>query len=244
MPLLGLLSLIIQIFFAVHAVKTGRDRYWLFIIIFFPGIGSLVYFFAEFLPEMRAGAVFRQAGSTLGKLVDPGRELRQMQEELELNDSVKNRLALAKAYVDAGMFDEAIAMYESCMQGIHTDDPPAMEGLCCAYFFKGDYAGAKEKLLTLREMRGERTGDEFDLLLARTYEYMGETQAALEEYAYLEKVFTGEEARCRYALLLKKEGRNEEARELFEKIIRNVKLSPGFHQKNQKQWVNIAKKEI
>ena len=243
MPLLGLLSLIIQIYFAVHAVQNGKDRYWVYIIILFPGAGSLIYFFAEYLPELRTGSGFRKAKSRMVKLIDPEKEVRRLEDELDLSDSVRNRLALAQGYVNAGKLDKAVSMYESCLNGIHRDDPVAVEGLCCAYFFQGSFAQAKEWLLHLRKVRGGRKGDEFDLLLARCCEEMGDTDAALEEYAFLEKAFTGEEARCRYALLLKKMGRTAEAQKFFQRILKNVKLSPRFHRKNQKQWVDIAKRE-
>ena len=39
----------------MHAVKTGRTQPWLFIIILLPGIGSIVYFISEILPELWHG---------------------------------------------------------------------------------------------------------------------------------------------------------------------------------------------
>ncbi len=243
MPLLGLLSLLIQIYFAVHAIRNGKDRYWVYIIILFPGVGSLIYFFAEFLPDLRHSSGLIKAKSGIGKLIDPGKEVRRLEDQLELTDSVKTRLALAQGYVNAGMLDKAVSMYESCLNGIYRDDPLAVQGLCCAYFFQNSFTKAREWLLHLRKMRGERKGDEFDLLLARCCEELGDTEAALEEYAFLEKAFAGEEARCRYAMMLKKIGRTAEAYKLFQKTLKNVKLSAGFHQKNQKQWVDIAKRE-
>ena len=43
----------IALFFAVHAVRSGQDRYWLFILFVFPLLGSVVYAIAIWLPEMR-----------------------------------------------------------------------------------------------------------------------------------------------------------------------------------------------
>jgi len=244
MPLLGLLSLLMQIYFAVHAIRNGKDRYWIYIIIFFPGLGCLIYFFAEILPDLRHSTGFRKLRSEVGKRIDPEKEIRRLEDQLELTDSVKTRLAMAQGYVNAGMFDKAVSMYESCLSGIYRDDPLAVEGICCGYFFQGSFAKAKEWLLHLREVRGGKKGDEFDLLFARCCEEMGDTEAALEEYAFLEKAFAGEEARCRYGMLLKKIGRLAEAHALFQKTVKNVKLSAAFHQKNQKQWADIARREI
>lgn len=241
MHALGILSLIAQVFFAVHAVRTGRQLYWVFIIVVFPGVGSLVYFFSEYLPELQQG--------TKGKKIRGGKpgslkRRRFLEDQLEITPSIKNKKDLAEEYVNAGMFDKAIALYESCLQGLNEDDPVIVEGLCCAYFFKGDFKTAKDKLLNLIELRGKRNWDEFDLMLARTYEELGETGHALKEYAAMEKAFPGEEARCRYALLLKKTGDIENAKRLFNQTVKNLRLSPKYHQKAQKRWADIAKRNI
>jgi hypothetical protein len=49
---IGIVSLILQVALAVHVVRTGRSMMWLFIILFFPVVGSLIYLFAEVIPEM------------------------------------------------------------------------------------------------------------------------------------------------------------------------------------------------
>jgi hypothetical protein len=235
--------LLVQVFFAVHAIKTGRDRYWLFIIILFPVIGCLIYFFTEYLPELQQSHKMRQFKSGVEGVVNPGKKLRMLEEQLELTPSMKNKKALAKEYVNAGMFDQAISLYESCLQGLNKDDPYIMEGLSCAYFFKGDYAAAKESLEKLKQLQANEKNDEFDLLYARTLDALGETDAAREAYAKASKNFLGEEARCRYAYFLKQHGEIEEARRLFKEVLRNVRLSPKYYRKEQKKWVDIAKKE-
>jgi hypothetical protein len=48
----GTLTLIFQGAMAVHVVRAGRNLMWIFIILFFPLVGSLVYLFAEVIPEM------------------------------------------------------------------------------------------------------------------------------------------------------------------------------------------------
>ncbi len=77
-------------------------------------------------------------------------------------------------------------------------------------------------------------------MLARTYEELGDTERALEDYAKLLRSFSGEEARCRYALLLKKLGRQEEAARQFNEILKNARLSPKYYEKTQKGWIKIA----
>ncbi|MCP4350193.1 MAG: tetratricopeptide repeat protein [Desulfobacterales bacterium] len=242
MPLLGLLSLSVQIYFAVHAYNTGRQN-WIYIIIIFPGVGSLIYFFAEFLPDFVRSRTGKQAAKNFWGIADPGRELRFLRDQVERADSIKNRKALAEGCVNAGFFEEAISLYQSCMEGMYADDPSIKEGLCLAYFLKGDFDRAKENLFKLKEIQGENLSAEFDLLMARIYEESGDTGKALEEYSALIGKYSGEEARCQYALLLKKTGRTEEANRIFNEILKNVRLSPKYYKKTQKKWVDIAKKE-
>ena len=240
MPVLALCEVLVQVYFAVHAVKTGRERQWLFIIIVFPGVGSLIYFLSEYLPDMQQAARFRKKNFRTSS----PRHLRHLEDQVEITPSVKNKKALAEAYVHSGMFDKAIPVFESCLQGLHEKDPFILEGLCCAYFFKGDLEAAGIKLLELRELRGDLKNDDFDLLLARTCEGLEKTDAALEEYARLIRYFSGAEAPCRYAMLLKRIGRKQEAKTLFGRIVKDARLSPKFYQKEQKEWISIARKEL
>jgi hypothetical protein len=54
MHILGLgLHVLIALCFAFHAIRSGQDRYWLFILFMFPLFGSLVYAVAIWIPEMR-----------------------------------------------------------------------------------------------------------------------------------------------------------------------------------------------
>jgi hypothetical protein len=45
--------MIIAVFFAIHAMRRGQQMYWLWILFVFPFLGSVVYFFAMYLPNTR-----------------------------------------------------------------------------------------------------------------------------------------------------------------------------------------------
>ncbi|MGZ8272208.1 MAG: hypothetical protein ACXW1T_13100 [Methylophilus sp.] len=75
MPFLGLgLHIIIAIFFAIHALKNGKQMYWLLILFSFPLLGSIVYFFAEYLLSSKVERGVRQVSSKALELLDPERE--------------------------------------------------------------------------------------------------------------------------------------------------------------------------
>ena len=57
---LGIVTVALQIALAVHVVQTRRTLTWIFIILIFPLIGSLIYIIAELIPEWeRTNAIQR-----------------------------------------------------------------------------------------------------------------------------------------------------------------------------------------
>lgn len=243
MPVAAVLEIIFQVYFAVHAVRTGRDRYWLFIIVFFPGIGCLIYFFAEFLPCLQQSSRMGEFKHVTGSSLNAGRHLRMLQEQVEMTPSIKNKKRLAEAYVNGGQFDKGIDLYRQCLQEAQQEDPHLLEGLSCAYFFKGDFEQAKQYLTRLLGVCESYNAGPFHLLMARTLEGLGEMETAKAKYAQVVKTFSGEEARCRYALLLKQLGQTEAADKLFAEILKNARLSPKYYRRTQKTWIDIARKE-
>ena len=52
--LYGILGLVLYAGCIIHAIRTGRINYWLFILIFIPGLGSILYLLFEVLPGRRS----------------------------------------------------------------------------------------------------------------------------------------------------------------------------------------------
>ncbi|MBK9925837.1 MAG: hypothetical protein IPP66_11150 [Anaerolineales bacterium] len=58
--LAGIGTVILQIVLAVHAVRTRRPFIWVFLILIFPLMGSVIYVIAELIPEWeRTNAIQR-----------------------------------------------------------------------------------------------------------------------------------------------------------------------------------------
>jgi len=248
MPLLGAIVLLIQFSFAYHALKTGRPYWWIFVIMGFPIMGCVIYYFVEVFPRTRESAkaerAINKAVSNLSRAIDPEKELRQRIAEAELNPSVDNKIALARECVASGMPGEAVKLYRSCLMGPFSKDPSIRFGLLEAELASADYAGATISAETLlRENAGFRDGD-VRLLRARALEGRGEVNAAEGAYADAVKVCGGEEARYRYAAMLKSLGQTERANLLFRELIKNAERSPRFYQDAQGDWINAAKRDL
>ena len=66
MPLIGAVVVLIQFCFAYHALKTGRPYWWLFVIMAFPVMGCVIYYFVEVFPGSREA---RRANSAMAHLL-------------------------------------------------------------------------------------------------------------------------------------------------------------------------------
>jgi hypothetical protein len=244
MQILGALVLLMQVVCAVHVVKTGRSFWWLWIILFLPGIGCLVYFIIELLPDVQRSRTAWRVGSDIVSFVDPGRSLRKLQDALEVADTFKNRQMLARGYVKAGSYPEAIDLYQRCLTGVFEDDPCIRLELAYAYFLHGSHGDALEILEQLKASHPGFRPPERDLLYARVLEELRQTDRALEAYAAMLKTSTGEETRCRYALLLEQVGQADRARGIFEEIVRRANRSPRYYRRAQKEWISLAKRHL
>jgi hypothetical protein len=236
----GLLLLLAQIACAVHVVRTGRNYLWIFLIVFVPLIGIAVYLIVEVLPGLAGSRGARQAVSGFGRMLDPGRGLREAQRQVAISPTVQNKAVLAEEYLRAGQPQPAAALYREALSGIHATEPGLMLGLARAQFELGDSAGARLTLEGLRRANPDYASPEAQLLYARSLEEGGDLLDALREYERVAGSYPGQEARCRNAMLLEKLGRRDEARRLYEEIRQAVDYAPRQVYRAQRQWYDIA----
>ncbi|WP_353572862.1 hypothetical protein [Candidatus Albibeggiatoa sp. nov. BB20] len=243
MPFLIALSLVIQTAMIVHVIKTERERYWIIIILAFSFLGGFAYFMIEILPEMRCSKAGNYASKQILTAIDPQRDLKQRAQQLAKTDNIHNKVELAKECVQFGLLDEATKLYQDSLQGIYEHDPHIMLGLTQILFQKQDFQACKQFMEQLIEKNPDFKSQEGHLLFARTLEALEKTDDALHEYQVLSGYYSGYEAKCRYALLLRKLGRSEQANLLFNEILQHAQDLPKDRRKLQKEWIHIAQQQ-
>jgi hypothetical protein len=213
MPFIGLgIHFAIALFFAVHAVRTGRDMYWLLILFSFPLLGSIVYFFAIYAPHSRLERGLRQAGRKLEQAIDPGRALREAQNAFDLTPTAHNQMVLARALHDAGQYGQAIEQFDACLRGPFGKDPEIALGAAMARLAHGQVDDALMQLQGLRSRAPDFRPEQVGLLMARAYVATDRpTEAAAEFDAVIDR-FDSVEARAEYVLWALKAGQFDAAR--------------------------------
>ncbi|NOU24377.1 MAG: hypothetical protein HOO90_02440 [Methylotenera sp.] len=198
--ILGSIHILIALFFAVHAMRTGRQMYWLLILFSFPLLGSAVYFFAEYLPSSKVERGVKQVSSIALTLLDPTRELREARQAFDLTPTVQNRMRLAAALDGAGEYNEAVVQFDACLSGPFANDPEVCFGAAKAKIHNKQPHLATELLLDIRQKQATFRPEELSLLLAQSYAESQDNSNAGVEFAKAAEKFGSAETRVRYAL--------------------------------------------
>ncbi len=238
MPFAALVIITLQILCGLHVVKTGRPLYWLFIIIIAPFLGCLIYFVAEMLPEMSR----RRVASA--RPVDSNRSLRDALERLDESDTIDNRRAVAEEYLRREDGFSALDLYRGALKGMHQDDPTLLYGLARALFLTKDYAGATDALDQLRAANPDYQSPDAHLLYARALDEQAKWDEARREYDALAGYYPGAEAKCRYAMMLKKIGEFGRARTLFAEVVKSLERAGRSYIRDQRDWYDLARSNM
>jgi hypothetical protein len=238
------LSLTLQIACAVHVVRTGRQYYWIWLILATSFLGVTIYLIAEVLPELRNDPRSRRAARKVLHTFDPERQRRHIKQRLEIADTVENRRALAEECMRLGDYTNAAELYRSILKGVFATDAGFLLGLAQAQANSGDFSAAHTTLDTLFSANPQYRSNDADLLRARVLEAQGDHDTALQQYQTLALSYPGEEARFRYGALLKQNGRFSDARQVFRDMLTRAKHAPRYYRKKERSWLESAQREL
>lgn len=238
MPIAGIvISTIIALFFAVHAVKNGQDQKWLYILFIFPFLGSVVYFFAIYLSDIRTSHLGYHLESKLRKALDPQRELREAQKNYDLSPTVDAQLSLAKALVDSNRANEALPFYEKALTGIYQTAPDILLLYANALYEDKQFAKAKQTLDYLREKNPDYYSDEGHLLYTKILVSLDDKDQANQEFASLISYYPNLEAISYYLQTLIKWHQINQAKDVLQTIEQRLRHMPKHSKRLNSQWI-------
>jgi hypothetical protein len=201
MPFVGIgLHVLVAIFFAVHALRSRQQLYWLIILFSFPLLGSIVYFFGVFLPDSRLEHGARKVVKAAGKALDPKRELREACAAFDFTPTAQNQMRLASALLEAGEAQEAAKTYEVSLQGAFGSDLDIRLGAARANLACGQFAKAIEYLEVIRRADSNFRAEQCGLLLAQALSGAGRKDEARSEFEAVVERFGSFEARAEFAI--------------------------------------------
>lgn len=222
MAILGIAHILIALFFAVHAIRSGQQLYWVVILFMFPALGSAVYFFAIYLPNSKLDHGARKVVKAAARSLDPGRDLREARQAYDFTPTAQNQMRLASALLAAGNADEAATTYEACLNGPFSGDLEIRFGAAQATLACGRAAAAVAHLQTIRSKDQNFRAEQVLLLLAQALGTAGrqdEARAVFEDVLSRHNSFT---VQAEYAIWAAGVGDVDKAKQLYAELERTM----------------------
>lgn len=239
-----ILVVLIQIMCGVHVVKTGQERFWLYIIIGLPGIGCAVYALAILIPDLLGSRDGKRLIRQAHDKMDPERHVRMLRDELIISETSQNYVRLADELIRIGRSEEAAVNYQKALSGIFIHDPDIMIKLAQAQFDSGDVVSCQKTLESLIETNPNYQSQDGHLLYARALQENGLLDKADDEYRVLVEYYSGPEARYRYYQMLREKGDLVGAKHQLETIAVTARRAKPHYRKLHKEWLTKVNQEL
>jgi hypothetical protein len=234
------ITIALQAICVYHCIRRGRqNNNWIWLIVFLPLIGSLIYIFTEIFTRRE----MEQMQSGIGSVFNPGGSVRRLEDNLRFSDTFANRVALADACLATGNTDRAIELYESSLTGNFTENEYVLSQLIIAYYQKKRYADVipvGKKIYKLPQFARSRA----HILYAAALGYGGDHDLAEKEFKTMKGKFANYEARYYYGLLLAATDRVSEARRLLQEMLDEVPHLSSRERRYNSNWFRLAKDQL
>lgn len=244
--MLGLfgLSLLFSILLCVHVVRTGREMYWLMIILMFQPLGGVVYAIVNIVPDLMGGRTARRISKAARETLDPTREYREAKIACDDTPTVRNQSRLAAAAMALGRHDEAERLYFEAAKGIHAEDPALLLGRANALIELERFSEALEMLEVLGRDESAGRTPTAALALGRTYEGLGRVDEADTAYQWAAERLPGFEGLARYAAFMARHGRRADAEEAVAELDKRLSKLNATFRKESRHWRDHAAKAL
>ena len=216
----------------MHFIRRRPDGYWLWIIIFFGGLGALIYIVAEVIPD---AGLMRQSFKAFPRR----KRIRELESAILDNPSAGNYEELADLYLEEGKYARAREYYNKSISS-RTDSPDPFYRRGIAEINLGDFAAA---VPDLEHTVAEDPKYDFQRaagLLAHAYANTGHPDKAEALFREVTKVSTLSETYYNYATFLASQNRPGEAREWAQRILAKKPTMPGYQRRRERPWFRRA----
>ena len=176
------IHVVIAVFFAIHALKTGRPFFWLWILFVFPFLGSIVYFVAEYLPQSRLPHQANRLGQRALFIFQPNKLLNVAKEKYEHVPSVENAVNYSEILIAKNRAKEAIVILEQKLNGFVENDPAFLEQLAMAYLQDEQVTKVFNITAQIKTINADYKPEHIALMRALSYHLLNDQDHAKQEF--------------------------------------------------------------
>jgi|GEM_PF-513673 len=233
--------IVLQAFCLYHAYKNNNDRKWFWIIVFFPLFGGLIYLYDSFYSKKNISSIAEGLSEGLKTSINPNRKIDKLEKELQISDSVANRIHLADEYIVIQEYERATELLESCLEGIHRDDVEILMKLVKVHYLNQQYQQVihyGEQLLTATEFKNS----EEKVALAWSYKELNRLEQSHQQFEEVDARFSNYPLRIEYARFLEETKGTASAMDKLDELLTEIDSMGSNEKKHKKQIYRTVKK--
>ncbi len=203
----------IQIYCLYHAYTTRNKLYWYFIILFAPGLGSVIYLITQVFTQKDVAIVQKE----ITAVINPTKKVKDLEAKVAFSDTYQNRLDLADAYTEINDLENAIKNYKEALTGSHSEDYYGTAQLLKAYYYTQAYEEAINTAQVIKD-KPEFETSKAQFLYGLSLSKMERDQEAEVILKKIDQRYSNYEERLILARFYKDNNKLEEAKELLEEL--------------------------
>lgn len=233
--LLGLAYSVFWFWMLWHCMRTEPDRqYWLWLMIFVPGIGAVVYFVTRYLPsaDYRAPSFLRRwtRGRELSRLETAAVQIGNPYQFTQWGDALR----------DAGMLEEAASAYSKALAK-EPQNLQALWGSAQVAAIQKRYADVRQLTRQILDKDPQYKFGDVSLAYGKALLELGETAEAASHFEQHVKRWRHPEAVYLLADLHAQQGNTQVAREHLQALLHDINGSPAAIARRYGRWKSRAR---
>jgi len=228
--------IIIQLFCLYHASTNKHDQKWFWIILFFPGIGSLIYLYYHFYNRKNIEGLKEGLKHSLitNYAID------KLEKQAEFSPTYSNKLELAKEHLKVGNNEKAVEILETFDSSSFHNDYTRLQHLLIGYFQLENYYKVIEIGDQLIQIKEFNNSDEM-VAYAWAYFLTGKDDKANELFEKLDAKYCNYEQRLEYAHFLFECDRKLDAQKKIDELLLEISAMDSYEKRLNKTAIRDIK---
>ncbi|MGK0316704.1 MAG: hypothetical protein ACI86M_002939 [Saprospiraceae bacterium] len=223
------LVVLLYAFCIYHAYTNKADQKWFWIILIFPFFGSSFYLYDTFYRRDEINVIKEEVKSTLV----PDYKSNKLEKHLKYTDTVTNRIVLGDEYSRKGNYVEALALYNSCNEGLYKDDVHLLLKILKSNYLLDDYKAVIAFGDKIKQKK-EFTNSNEKAAYAWALYYENRNEEALKNFEDLNISYSNYESRLEYARFLNLLDKRHETKSLIEEMLEEIESMDSYEKKLKK----------
>lgn len=202
-----------QVFCIYHLIKNRNSFYWIFLIIFLPLVGCIVYLATQVYNKRDAEKI----QENITTIINPSKRIKDLELRLQFAETYENRVNLADAHFETKDYPNAMTHYKKALEDTSQSDFHVQKQIILSKYHRGDHAAVVEVCDRLKDTL-EFKKTELQYVYGMSLEQLGRLEEAEIQLKAIDKPYSHYNERLGLIQFLIRQDKTSEAKEILEEL--------------------------